>query len=516
MFAVLLLALSLAQLPVTAADQKCTIQGSAVSVATGAPLGKTTLTLKSENHRSTAVGDAQGKFLFEGVEPGEYILSADRYGYLQQGTPVTLDAGQHLKDVVLKLTLQGVISGRVTDEDGDPLPSAEVIWMRSSRIGERMRTLDWNGAQLDAEGGFVIPQLKPGRYYLKAFQENQPRVRESYVATYYPSSINPGGAVAIDIAPGREIRGLEIRLRKAQVFRVRGKAVNLTTALLDQTSLLLMPAEKSELSPENGDRSAQVRDGVFEFVNVLPGAYVIRTSPGSRLDSRTTPAFCSYPITVRNQDVDGVVVSLSGGLELTGNIKMEGRDVRDSTPVKWPSVTLDPIAYYSRVAPHADTQSDGAFHVAGLPPDRYQLRLAGLPSGTYVKRVRYGGQEIVNGQFDLTSGVGGTLDILLAPNAAEVFGNTTAGVQVALWRKDNEPSKFTGSAKDGTFKFANLAPGEYRILAWQDADPELIAIPEFRNRFAKQATRLTLQEGSREDVGVTLIANGVVDVEAAK
>jgi hypothetical protein len=102
-----------------AQEQPCRVEGQVLSVA-GAPLKKTTLRLQwngQSNQSATPTGyvttsDNDGKFLFDEVAPGTYILSAQRTAYVNQTygakspgtgmTPLKLDAGQVMKDLVFK------------------------------------------------------------------------------------------------------------------------------------------------------------------------------------------------------------------------------------------------------------------------------------------------------------------------------------------------------------------------------------------------------------------------------
>jgi hypothetical protein len=81
-------AVALAQTP--AANSTSRVAGRALNANTGAPLKKVTVWLKpstaggvNEGHtvavRST-ISDAQGRFSFEAVEPGAYLLSGRRGG----------------------------------------------------------------------------------------------------------------------------------------------------------------------------------------------------------------------------------------------------------------------------------------------------------------------------------------------------------------------------------------------------------------------------------------------------
>src|SRR5262249_23970963 len=89
-----------------------------------------------------ATADSNGHFAFTGLETGMYSLRAVADGYAQQDintlpgvqngmtAQVNLTAGQAAKDVVLRLTPGGTVSGRVTGGNGEPLVNMEVSVLR--------------------------------------------------------------------------------------------------------------------------------------------------------------------------------------------------------------------------------------------------------------------------------------------------------------------------------------------------------------------------------------------------
>ena len=102
---------------------------------------------QNEGGNYTATTDADGRFQVEGIVPGRYHLFAERTGFLEidkhrsrvDGRVLTLTAEQELKDVRIRLQAAGVIRGRVTDEDGDPLPNAQVAVLRPTFVSGRSR-----------------------------------------------------------------------------------------------------------------------------------------------------------------------------------------------------------------------------------------------------------------------------------------------------------------------------------------------------------------------------------------
>src|SRR4030095_5123657 len=74
--------------------------------------------------------EREGRFVVPNLEEGTYRVTATSNGYVAQeygrraltgrGTPLKLSNGEVLKDIVIRMTRTGAISGRVTDANGQP------------------------------------------------------------------------------------------------------------------------------------------------------------------------------------------------------------------------------------------------------------------------------------------------------------------------------------------------------------------------------------------------------------
>jgi protocatechuate 3,4-dioxygenase beta subunit len=175
--------LALAQPP--AEKEKCVVSGRIVNALTGEPVKKADVHLEYANRKNQISGprgyggqaDADGRFRFEAIEPGEYLLTAQRSGFLrstygsrvpnQAGTNLALAPGQQITDLTLALFPQAVISGRVVDEDGDPVEARVQIYAVQWRHG-RQRVQPRNGSMSDDLGEYRISNLRPGKYYVCA------------------------------------------------------------------------------------------------------------------------------------------------------------------------------------------------------------------------------------------------------------------------------------------------------------------------------------------------------------
>ncbi len=88
-------------------------------------------------HRpSMTMSDANGHFAMTNVAPGTYMLRAERTGYVsasygardatRPGTAITLAPSQALKEIAFRLQPHAVVSGRILDEDGEPMANVQV------------------------------------------------------------------------------------------------------------------------------------------------------------------------------------------------------------------------------------------------------------------------------------------------------------------------------------------------------------------------------------------------------
>ena len=450
--------------------------------------------------RYAVTSGSEGKFRFEGIEPGEYHPEVTRVGFVPNDDQLwlTFAAGEQIKDVVIKLTPQGIISGHVVDEDGDPVPGLSVNASRTIHVNGRAIVLGTEGAISDLEGYFVVGELDAGRYYLSA--EPTRHVGREPAKPGHPGReedfIRLDDPIPRDVTPGAALRNIELHMRKSAVYRIRGRISNPRS---DSAYLELLPADG--VSTVNLPR-ASPRDGAFEFEGIPPGSYVLSMPKFTTAEQRAanTPMYCHVPVTVADHDIDGLTIDLTPGSSIEGTIKMEGEG-HFTKPQ-----TLQLVGNYETNPKVA--KDNGTFGWTNLAPKKYGIDY-GPPEGYYVKSVLFNHLPAKMMQIDLTSGSGGTIEIVVAPNAASLAVSIEGGKPaqvVALW---NDSTFETGTAT-----FEHLAPGEYQILAWQKVDTEFVEIPEFRARF--EAQKITLSEGSHENIEVKLISKSASDAEIAK
>lgn len=445
--------------------------------------------------------DAQGSFAFDDVVPSRYMLAVERTGYLSsrylgaKGPVLTIQSGQQLTGVVLKMMPQGIIAGRVVDDEGDPLPGATVSVASYSPPKDcRACVIPGETGTTDADGSFSIGELLPGRYVVSvavpaklalAFKSAASETRqEVYVTTYYPDAIDRAESTPIELTAGAQARGLEIKLQKAAVYKVSGKVVNASTgepAVIEGLSLIRQGSRPPGLSARSIGVGA---GGEFSIDAVLPGNYFLEAKLSANTDD--VPALIGWqPIAVGDANLDRVTVEMRPAIQLNGKIVFEGQ-----APSAWPQITLTPTDGLN----YLDSPmigSDGRFHLTGLEPAAYKLTVAWMPAPLYIKSILFNGSEVdisngpeVGGIVDLSSSAAASLEIVVSQGTSSLSGvvndsDGPVGPGVFVFAaSDALPPRITQTDGMGRFSIKGLPPGDYFLLAMNVPGmlpPEMIA-----------------------------------------
>ncbi len=159
------------------------ISGRVLDVVSGRPMKLVIVRLISEAGGRSGQTDEAGIFDFTGLPAGRYNVRVQKAGYvslaygqrrpLQPGTPLQLDAGQHIKGIEFRMPRGSVVSGTVSDELGEAMPGITVRLMRF-QYAQGVRELEPAGAagQTDDRGIYRIWGLDPGEYYVSAVAPN--------------------------------------------------------------------------------------------------------------------------------------------------------------------------------------------------------------------------------------------------------------------------------------------------------------------------------------------------------
>jgi protocatechuate 3,4-dioxygenase beta subunit len=529
----------------TKPEDKCGLQGKVVSATTGEAVKKATILLRRTDLNPTTgvmpmtyttTSDPGGKFAMKDIDPGKYRLSVMRTGFvtaeygsrgaMRSGTTLSLEPGKQLTDVNFKLTPHGVITGRVLDDDGEPVAMVQIQVLSYRYNQGRKQLLPIGSASTNDLGEYRVFGISPGKCFLSAtyrpsgfFEATLDRSSaaqpdEDYVPTYYPGSTDPAAAATVEVLPGAQLQGLDIRLSKTKTVRVRGQVKNLSGGGRQNIAVMLMPRDRMGFYYNMNRTMVRDAQGEFELRGVAPGAYSIVATLYDGDKSLSARA----PLDVGSSHVENVVLLLSPGKELNGRIRVDGQTAVSLTDIRLNLRPYDSSGVMFGPMPTGRVKEDGSFTLSNVGPDRYRLFAYNLPDGYYLKSVQFGNEDALEAPLDLTSGGAGSLDVALGANAGQVEGNVMSpkgesapGATVVLIpqspkRRDQSALyKTVTSDQYGHFQIKNVDPGEYKAYAWEDVELGAYMDPDFVKPVENRGQALGIHEGSHENIQLDLI-----------
>jgi protocatechuate 3,4-dioxygenase beta subunit len=502
------------------------LEGTVFNAATSEPIRKARVTLTSEQRGRFTYAtstNAAGRFFFKDVSPGRYRLVADRNGFVRGeygqrrlergGTPITLDANRKLDGIVIHLTPGAVISGRVYDEDGEPLFGATVQALRQMISRGQPMLVPVQSAQTNDLGEYRIAGLAPGRVYLsvaypqgmfQAAEGNDPQT-QVYVSVYYPGATDFSRAQPLTLVAGQETSRVDLSLIPTPAVSVRGRinfAIDSVRGGGGGVNVTLVP----RLGFVRGtaayrERSAMVQEpqGNFEIRGVPPGSYVLTASAYERDRVYSAREF----LDVGRTDVEGLILNPVPGVDAPGHVRIE-----EEPEFKFSGLNVlflpkdDPVAGGGS----APVTSDGNFIVRNLPQLTYRVQLTQVPQDCFLKSVKFSSEDALELGINLNRR--GTIEIVLSNKGARAEGTVVnnegepfAGATVVLIpdasrRHLTHLFKVATTDQAGRFSFRGIAPGNYQVIAWEDIEPGHWQVPEFLGTLERKGESLRADPSS--------------------
>lgn len=505
--------------------QPAAIGGVVVNQATGEPMAGVHVRFLAAGSASEAqlqpygaVSDRGGRFSVIGLPAGLYFVSAQLRGFFRMPpksqpplSRVSLKAGQQLTDLKIEMAQAATISGRVLDDNGDPVRANVQV------ENETERPIDFgHNGRSDERGEFRI-SVAPGKYYLIAqpngvgiVMRSEPERRTDgttdpvYGRTYYPGSAAKAKAVLVEVAAGAELTGMDIHLAQkprggsiSGMVNVGAEAggMNIVTLFSGDGPRRMKGSSTTGVGP----------DGYFQFSNLEPGAY--RLLAWHR-DDKSRMYSLPVDISVDGNDLTDVNLALAPAEEMTGTLEMPGGAGLEKLSV---SLVVTPMGLLGETASSGAVDKSGTFRVTNIAPLRYRVQVTPMPENAYLKSVRWNGAEAPNGELDLSHGSQGlSLKIAIGLNGGQISGKLldtngepVGGVRVMVLLV-NDPKaidmeRSPKMADDGTYRIQAIRPGKYRLLAF---DPSALAgtndYLEAVEKLAAAAEEIEIKEGDRK------------------
>jgi hypothetical protein len=520
-------------------QEKCTIGGTVVDSVSEQPLRGAEVRLRGTPGVSGPVSqpmststDANGRFVFEGLLAGRYLLLASHDGYVNsnrdnpvlRGNLLTVASGQRVNDIVLRLLPDGAIAGHITNEAGKPLRGISVQAMKSSYPRGRRELHQVAQVVTNEAGEYRIPVLAPGKYYIRAKPPHSLTVKpgsdKAYVPLYYPAASDLARSVALVLRAGEELAGIAMNLVPVHTVRIRGRVVNARTSLPSKEAEVTLLSDQGETIFSPSQNLSAGTQATFEFQGVPPGSYVlVAQQPGSPQEPKTMWGRTSIEVGDTNLEHADVVVS--PGADVSGRIRVEGRSTAEiskdiSTMVG--ILELQEASSLASLTPDIDNAAvkpDGTFIFREIPEGSYRIDFHPIPAGFYLKSS--GAADVIETGITVVRGHSPpALELVLSTGAGRIDGSVESdeqafpGASVVLipdGKQRGQPNYYRQGVTDqlGRFAMRNVAPGDYTLFAWEQVERGAYMDPEFLGQYEDRGKAVHVEEGGHVSVQLDVI-----------
>ena len=464
----------------------CAIDGSVVNAVSGEPVSRARVAVNN----AAIAADNSGRWSLRDAPCGTVRVTAQRAGFISPPAPsVLLVAGQPRMGFKLELTPQAVITGRILDDQGDPVMGAQVMVFTGRIVDGLFAFRSTTGAQTNDLGEFRIPGLQKGRYIVCSGGQ------------CYPGSPDGGRSNAMDLQPGGQNSVNITAISDAHSVHVKGAIGGLPAGRGLAVSLAPQANGGVGIRPlTSGVRP----DGKFDIAGVTPGAYLLVADyfdSGKRMSSRV-------PVTVGSSDIEGLVVQLETPGTIHGTV---GAGAVSGTGRPAPQFGINFRALDPRMASSGPAKWDAdhrSFTLSDVMPGVYRLDIV-PPVPFYVRSASVGGVDAMKGDVSVNRATS-TLEIILSDDGGSITGDITneGGEAVAsgilLVPAKGRP-RIVNTPANGHFSIANMAPGDYTVSAWDHIQDVEYGNPDWMRRYAKE-TAVTVTAGQQSQVSLRQLA----------
>lgn len=477
------------------------IAGTVVNAVTGEPVGRAVVSVLDEatSHAvETVVADSNANFTLDRLPGAKYELTASKRGFRTgfydehdlYSTAIVTGPGQDTEHLTFRLQPNAILRGVVSGDGGDPVEGARVMLFKLPHgIGRdfaRARGPENSIQQVDTgttddRGAYEFGSLATGDYVLAVMAEpwyavqSTPRPRNqdsdapanntaldvAYPVTYFDSTTEERGAAPIALAAGSREEA-DINLHAVPALRL------VVAAPQKQNGNIARPElRQSIFGTQVADESAgfldAIQSGTTEFTGVAPGHYELLQGDPPRMVDLDATASEQIDATAGTQ-----TVTVSGML-----YSDEGETMPDGV-----TLFLYPMEGTPQRGPLVTNAARGQFRFENVPPGTWEISGWNGENPLPILSLTAYGTSHAGGVFTVADrSLAMTATVALRQTRIEGFarknGKGASGMLVVLVPRD--PAAFDTmvrrdqSDSDGSFALRNVAPGEYRLVALEDA-----------------------------------------------
>jgi hypothetical protein len=444
------------------------VSGTVFNSVTQQPIRRALVRIQVGGQQYTAFTGADGRFHLDEVAEGPATITAERPGFAERPwcnpcvNNSTFSVGSGTNDFRLPLIPNGKLTGKVIDEDGEPVVGIAVLMERAQISNGRKQFVQVGAATTDEQGVYQFDDCAPGETFVLTSSHARRMDALVFPMRYYPNSDTRTAAQPISIEPGEEARA-DFHLAPARLFAVSGTVMNIPGTGGVNIWLKSPDAADVPLSSAGVDQS-----GRFVLRNVPEGVWELYAQgwgPSQQLQA-------SEEIAVKGANVNRIQLHLQS----MAAIPVVVRDASGTSPGSTASVQARLTSatgaangeYYAGVTGNPHPNQPQALSFENVPPGKYYVALRALGSSC-VDSLSYNGTN-PGGEPIIVSGQSSNpLVVNIRSDCGTVQVETHGSAQQGKWQLllvSDLPileALTTPLASGNATTFANISPGTYKL-----------------------------------------------------
>ena len=489
----------------------------------------------------TTTTDSNGDYTFSNLVPGNYqVAETQPSGYssvsevdgstdggadtdggnnnIADNIPVTLDPGETDNGNDFVETLNGSITGNVSDNNGNNLPGIEIQLLDSA--GNPINDSNGNAitATTDSNGDYTFSDVTPGAYQV---QEVQP---DNYTDVSEVDGLTEGGTdtdggnnnilnnIPVIVAPGETDDGNNF-VESPQPGAITGNVSDTNGDAVTGVEIQLLDSAGNPVTDSNGASITTATDsnGDYAFNDGTPGAYQVQeiqpigyddvsevdgaTDGGTDSDGGDNGILNNIPVIVdpgETDDGNNFVESPQPGA-ITGNVSDTNGDAITGVTLNLLDSSGAAVTDSNGASITTTTDSNGDYTFSDVTPGAYQVaetQPSGYSNFSEVDGLAEGGTDTDGGNNNILNNI----PVIVAPgetddgnnfvetaqagfivgNVRDTEGDGIGGVELKLLDSNGDPVNDSNGTpltaitdNNGNYTFSNLVPGDYQVSQTQ-------------------------------------------------
>ena len=531
------------------------IRGTVINSVTREPVPRALVELYAN---IAVLTDDEGRFEFRLQQPdtlsGQLTIRKPGFADTSYAYSHTPDAPN--PDLIVPLLPESLIVGHVnlpTSNQSDRI--SVTLYQRMVNQG-RVQWMNASSTQARSNGDFRFANLPPGTYKLftEELADRDPLVFDpegqhyGYPPVYFPNAQDFASAAPIQLEAGQTFHA-ELSPVLRPYFPVKIPITNMPSAAYPELSVAVQghPGPGFALGFDGNAILGELPSGAYTVEAIFNNGNPQQSGTGSvQLTVNSSPGTATMTITPHSTIAVHVKTEFSeralSNTSSSSYSNARGESFTRSEPAR---IFLQPADEFlttqiiSLRPPRRNNDNELAFE--GVPPGRYWVNVQ--PSYGYVASITSGGLDLLHDTVpageggidpieivlrDDAAGVEGTVDGMpasfettSASNSSRTYstsiekrhtsitigGNSSGAWLYAIPSPERSGALPTGVVSpDGTFGFSNLAPGTYRILAFDHQQDHLdYRNPDAMRAFEDKGPIVHLAPNQTEHIHLTLI-----------